>query len=152
MGHSGVVDMGLQTRCDATGMETVAVQILLAVTAVEFVGEVDVCGLGLGIGEPGVVEAGSVETVIVDVDAAVAVTRRTHRDDAGGEFRGGGGEEERLQELEEQEVGEVVGAELGFMAVGCFRVGGDGHDAGVVDEDVEGRGAGFEGFGCFADL
>ena len=49
-------------------------------------------------------------------------------DDAGGEGGGGGGEEEGFEELEEEEVGEVVGAELGFEAVGCGALGGC-HDA-----------------------
>ena len=50
---------------------------------------------------------------------------------------GGGGGEDGLQEFGEEEGGDVVGAELEFVALlGRGALGGD-HDAGVVPEDVE---------------
>ena len=48
----------------------------------------------------------------------------------------GGGKKRRFDELEEQKVREVAGAHLQFKPIfsGAFRTG---HDAGVVDKDVE---------------
>ena len=46
------------------------------------------------------------------------------------------GLEERRDAVDEDEVAEMIGAELGFEAVGGVAEGG-GHDAGVGDEDVE---------------
>ena len=42
-----------------------------------------------------------------------------------------------FQEIKEQKVRKVAGAELGFEAVACACEGGNGHDTGVADEDVE---------------
>ena len=48
-------------------------QVLGPVATLEFVGEVDVCGFGLAVGDPGVVGVGLGEVVVVEADFAVAV-------------------------------------------------------------------------------
>ena len=58
------------------------------------------------------------------------------RNHAGMEGRGGRSEDGRTKQGEEQEVSEVVGLELEFVAVGGDDVRGV-HHGGVVDEDVE---------------
>ena len=81
-----------------------------------------------------------------------AVAEGGETDDAGGEGGGGGLEEEGFEELEEEEVGEVVGTELGLEAVGGVGEGGGSHYAGVIDEKVECTGLRFQVGSCCADL
>lgn len=75
--------------------------------------------------------------IIGEARRAAAVPGRGDHHNATAEGRRGGGEEGGFEQVEEQEVCEVVGAELGFEAVGIAGEGGDCHDAGVADEDIE---------------
>src|ERR1700679_2459939 len=113
--------------------------------AVERVGEEDVGELVGSVGVPWDVAALALQ--IVELDLAVAVRERGDGDDA----RRGGGEQLREEQPGERKVAEVVGAKLALKAVGRELAGGEGHDAGVVDEDVEGKAAGGEGGGEGAD-
>jgi hypothetical protein len=90
---------------------------------------VDVGCFRLPVGCPGGVGVGLGEIEILRPGWRDAVAEGGDCDYAG--RRGGscGGEEEREEGVEEEEVGEVVCAELEFEAVGCFAVGG-GHYAG----------------------
>lgn len=90
----------------------------------------DVGGFGLRVGGPFVVHDAILESEVVVPHGAIAVRIGGHIDDAaaGGEFA--------EDAVGEDEVAEVVGGELGLEAVGRFAVG-RGHDAGVVDEDVD---------------
>ena len=65
------------------------------------------------------------------------MARGGETDDARVELRSRRGEKGGFEELEEQKVGEMVGAELGFESVGCFDDCWGSHDAGVIDEDVQ---------------
>ncbi len=56
----------------------------------------------------------------------------------GDDARRFGSEEERDQQAGQGEVAKVIGAELEFEIVFGEMAGGDGHNAGVVDEDIDG--------------
>lgn len=110
-------------------MQAQAVEVLRAVAPRDAVGEVDVGCFGLAVGDPGLVCVGLGEVEVVRAGGCDAVAEGGDGDDAGGGGGCGGGEEEGFEEVEEQEVGEVVCAELGFEAVfgGALR---GGHYAG----------------------
>ncbi len=120
-------------------------QSLGAIPALDLICHVDVCSFGLPVGAPGAVGSGGGEVVVGEVNAVSAVADGGEADNAGLERRGGGGEEEGFEELEEEEVGEVIGAELSFEAIGSEGTGGESHYAGVVYENVEGLSLGFQG-------
>ena len=106
---------------------------LVAQALVEPDGEQHVGGLGPAVGHPRVVGL-ALEVGIVEVDVAEAVAGRREQHDAGA----AGGHQRGREQLDEQEVAEVVGAELHLEAVdgGALRAG---HHAGVGDEHVEHR-------------
>ena len=112
-------------------------QVLAAIAPLDLIGEVDVGGLGLAVGYEGLVAIWLVESQVVEVDAVSAVAGGRDAHDARWEVSCCGFEECVFEALEEQEVREVIDAELGFVAVGCEVACGVRHDAGVVDEEVE---------------
>ena len=80
------------------------------------------------------------------------MTQRGKADDAGIESGSRGGEEKRLELLEEEEMGEMIGAELCFKVIrGCL-ASREGHDASIVDKEVECLALRFEFFGSISDL
>ena len=83
--------------------------------------------LGLAVGGPALVAA-AVPVEVVEADLADPVRDRRDSDDALAD--------PRQQQVGQREVAEVVGADLQLEAVLCARLG-RGHDAGVVDQDVE---------------
>ena len=106
-------------------------QTLLAEAARDAVGEVDVCCFGLAVGCPGLVGVGLGEVEIVRAGGGDAVAEGGNGDDAGAKSGCAGREEEGFEEIKEEEVGEVVCAELGFETVFGFALGG-GHYAGSL--------------------
>lgn len=100
-----------------------------AEAARDAVSEVDVGCFGLAVGDPGLVGVGFGEVEVVGAGGGYAVAEGGDGDYAGGGSGCGGGEEEGFEQVEEEEVGEVVGAELRFEAVFGFSLG-SGHDAG----------------------
>lgn len=107
---------------------------------IEFSGEGGVGEFALAVGGPAVVLFFAHEVVEVECAAEGGA--------AGGVVDAGlGGVGEDVDEVAgEGEVGEVVDAELGFEAVFGELVG-DGHEAGVVEEDIEAVVFGFESIG-----
>ncbi len=95
---------------------------------VELEGEQEVGQLALPVGPPLLVGLRGLEVVEVDPPELVRVAG--HRDHAGPGTQGSG------EQPGEGEVAEVVGAELHLEPVGGLPPG-DGHHAGVVDQDVE---------------
>jgi len=67
---------------------------------------------------------------------ADGVASTGERDDTGVTVRGCGVEQCRQQELGEQRVAHMIGAELYLVALFCRAVWAS-HDSGVVDQDVE---------------
>ena len=90
-------------------------ETLGAVQPGEMRGHVDAGGFAGTVGEPAVVFA--VEVDVVEADGAVAVGGGGDADDARVEGGGRAGEKEVFEEVEEEEVGEVVCAELKLVAV-----------------------------------
>lgn len=106
-----------------------------AVAAGDFVGHPDVGGFALAVGDGGVVVADVrvvlfefgewvddafewvLHVVVAELNGGEVVGCAGDCDDAGLEVGRGRGEEERFEEAEEIEVGEMVGGELGFEAV-----------------------------------
>lgn len=58
-------------------------------------------------------------------------------------------EKSGLKELKEEEVGEVVGAELSLKAIGCLTLWGR-HHAGIIDKDIQTLALLQKSFGSFA--
>ena len=113
-------------------MQRQALQVLRAVAPRDAVGEVDVGGFGLSVGDPGLVGVGLGEVEVVRAGGRDAVAEGGDGYDAGGVAGRAGGEEERFDEVEEEEVGEVVGAELRFEAVFGFALWGGHYATSVV--------------------
>jgi hypothetical protein len=107
------------------------VQVLGPEVPADAVGEVDVGCFRLPVGCPGGVGVGLGEIEVVWAGWGCAVPDAGEGDNAGGGGGGCGGEEEGEERVEEEEVGEVVCAELEFEAVEGFAEGG-GHYAGGV--------------------
>jgi len=63
------------------------------ITALDLVCESDVCSLSLAVGSPQAVTPRLVEVVVVEPDAARAVSDAGHGRDARGELRGSGSEQ-----------------------------------------------------------
>lgn len=106
-------------------------QALPAEAPRDAVGEVDVCCFGLPIGHPGLVGVGLGEVEVVRAGGGDAVAEGGDGNDAGAGGGCAGGEEEGFEQVEEQEVREVVCAELRFEAVFGLALGG-GHYAGIL--------------------
>lgn len=98
-----------------------------AIPAIEFICHVDVCRLGLPVRDPRVIRGGG-EVVVGEEDAVGAVARGGEADHPGSGRRGGGSKQERFEQLEEEEVRQVVGAQLGLESVGGAGLWGC-HDA-----------------------
>jgi hypothetical protein len=120
--------ISLQARDNPSRVQRQTVQVLRAEAAGDAVGEVDVGGFGLAVGCPGLVGVRFREVEIVRAGWSYAVAEGGDGNDAGAGSGCGRGEEEGFEEVEEEEVGEVVGGELGFETVDGFAVGG-GHNA-----------------------
>jgi hypothetical protein len=111
-------------------------------TAVEFESEEKIGELGAAVRGPRLVVVFPVE--VVEVHGGSAVGNGADGDDAW--RRGRCGLKDRWeQEAGEGEVAEVVGAELELESIGSDATLGKGHDAGVVDEEVEAAVGGEEG-------
>jgi hypothetical protein len=98
----------------------------------------DVCEFGDAVAGPAV---GGAEARLVEYDAArrsEVVPDARDVDDAHISPGLGGALECREQQLGEQGVTHVVGPELDFVALLCGHVV-DGHDAGIVDEEIQPR-------------
>jgi len=128
---------------DAAGVDGRGADAAFLVAAVELHREQDVgrlrapVGDELGIGR--VVEVGVLE---IDIGEAVTGGRQVHQARARLHQRG--------DPVDEHEVTEVVGAELGFEAVRGHALGA-GHHPGVGDHDVELAPVGDQGVGAGAD-
>lgn len=130
--------MSLQARPNTSRHDAQPVQTFVAVSSFDLIGHVDIGCFTAAVRGPGRVFA-IVEIVVADVDRTGAVAGGGKIDDARVKFGGRRGEEGSFEELEEQEVREMVCAELGFESVGCFDECRGGHDAGVVDENIQCR-------------
>ena len=119
------------------------------VAVLDLVGHVDVGRLGLPVAGPGGVVA-AFEAVVAELHFAGQVTRRRDVDDAGVEFGGRGCKHGVFDETEEEEMREVIGAELGFEPVDRFALRSS-HDARVIDQGVESVALAQEGLGGRAD-
>ena len=117
-------------------------------TAVEFESEEKVRELGAAVGGPGFVVVLPVE--VVKVHGGSAVRDGADGDDARRHGRIGL-KDRGEQEAGEGEVAEMVGAELELESVGGEAAFGQGHYAGVVDEQVEAAVRRKEGFRGGAD-
>lgn len=115
--------VNLQTCHDATWVERQAVEVLRGEASRDGVGEVDVGCFGLPVGDPGLVAGGFGEVEVVGPGWCYAVAEGGDGDDARAAV-GSVGEEEGFEEVEEEEVREVVCAELRFEVVGCRSLGG----------------------------
>ena len=135
-GHPGEVGVGHvagERRHDHARVHRVGVQPLVGVAAVELEGEERVGRLRLPVGGP-VEVLGVLEVGVVPQDRRLEVAGRRQAHDA----RRRGGEQRRQDEVGEEEVAEVVGAELHLEPVGGARERAR-HHAGVVDEQVDAR-------------
>lgn len=112
------------------------------VAAVELDGEEDVRGLRAAIGHEGFVRRG-LEVGVVEVHIRELMAGRREVDETSA------GREQGGDAVDEDEVTEMVGAELGFEAVSSFPEWG-GHDTSIGDDDVEGLAVGDELVGCGA--
>ncbi len=128
-------EVSLQSGRDTAGVDGVGDDAVGVPQAGRFDGEEGVRGLGLGVGDLGVVAA-TLEVQVVEVDAGAHVCRRAERYDPRS-VPLDCPERQRVMETGGQgEVAEVVGDELQLPACGgSFEAVGD--EPGVVDEQVK---------------
>ena len=107
--------------------------------ALQLLGEEDVGQFGLGVGAPRAVRPVLLQAGLGKVDAAEGeqVGLRREVDDARVAAGPACGEERAEEEVCEQEVAKVVYAHLLLEAVLRQLFGGQGHDTGVVHQDVQ---------------
>ena len=123
--------MAAQLGADRSGVHGKGTHTAIGETVIELDCEQDVGGLRPPVAEPRLVRR-AFEVGVVEVHVAEPVPSRAERHDAGRR----GGDERGCEQVREQEVPEVVGAELQLEAVGGGAEGAS-HDTGVVDEHVE---------------
>ena len=114
-----------------------------AMPLVEFDGEENVGGFRAAVGDERIVRS-AFETGIGEIDVGVAMSCGRKIDEAAARA------EERRDAIDEDEVAEMIGAELRFESVGGFAEG-SGHHAGVGDDDVDRLAFGDEFVGSGAD-
>lgn len=85
-------------------------------TTLDLVGHLYVGRLGLAVAYEWVVGF-LLEIVIIEADWTTAVAEGTDRYHSGWKLWSAGGKQPVFQKLEEQEVGQMIGAKLGFEAV-----------------------------------
>ena len=68
-------------------------KITRTITALDLVCELDVCGLGLAVGSPRAVTPRLIKVVVMEPDAARAVSDAGHKHNARGKLRGSGSEQ-----------------------------------------------------------
>ena len=105
--------------------------------------------LALGVGDHGVV-ALLLQIQIVEEDASRLVTCAGEGDDTAGRLGSTGGKQGGLDQVEEQEVAEVVGAKLSLETIDGATLG-DRHDTSVQHEDIKTLLLIEELLGCFPD-
>src|SRR6266576_4473759 len=88
--------------------------------------------LALAIRAPLFVRLAALETVVVPTDRTQTVPIASHTNNTWRRR----GEQFWHNEIREEKVADVIGAELHFQSVGGSAVGGR-HDAGTIDEDVD---------------
>lgn len=144
-------ELAREARLDGAGVHGDAFDARVALR--EVLGEEDVGELGVPVASPGAV-VGHGPTGVGECEAAFGsefVADGGEVDDADVRVGFFGGFEQCGEEFGgEAGVADVVGAELDLVAF-LSGAGGDGHDAGVVHEDVEAWGRGVEGVGGFFD-
>lgn len=100
--------------------------------SVQFIGEQQIGELGLCISAYRAVAVFPLQ--VIEADSAVSM-----RGAADGDHPGAWGAQQPVeQQTGQREVAKVIGAELEFEIVFGEMAGGDGHNAGVVDEDIDG--------------
>jgi hypothetical protein len=114
---------------DDAGVHGSGANSTVAIAIVEFDGEENICGFRAAVGDIGIVGC-AFETGIVEIDVGKAVTGGRYIDEAAASTK------KRHDAIDEDEVAEVIGAELRFEAVGGVTER-RGHHAGVGDDDVE---------------
>ena len=81
----------------------------------DFVCHVDIGGLALAVAGVGLVGAVVLEIVVPHMDAGDTVSARGNRNNAGMKIRGRGPDQNRLENIEEQEVGKMIHSKLGSL-------------------------------------
>mmetsp|Transcript_14337 Transcript_14337/g.30653 ORF Transcript_14337/g.30653 Transcript_14337/m.30653 type:complete len:236 (+) Transcript_14337:53-760(+) len=126
----------LQVGADAARVQRVGEDAVAAQLVGEAHGEEDVGELGAAVGGPGAVGGVAVGEDVGHVVSADELGEVVRGGGGGDDAAGLGAAEHREEELGEEEVAEVVGAELHFHALSGEGEGAR-HDAGAVHEDVE---------------
>ena len=126
--------MSREIRYDCSGMNPKSMQSLRSIATLNLVCGPKICGLTCSVCSE--LDVGAVEVEVIEVGLCEAVCHGCEKDSTGWEVRRGGREEDRFEEVEEEEVREVVGAELCFKSVGGATFGA-GHYSCVGDEDIE---------------
>ena len=124
-----IVHVASELSLDASGMNGGGADATAAMTLVEGNGEEDVRGLRSAVGDEGLVGR-ALEVGVFEVDVGITVACRGQIDEAAA------GAQQRSDAVDEDEVAEMIGAELRLEAVGGAAEG-SGHDPGVGDDDVE---------------
>lgn len=132
--HHVLVDMCHETSEDESGMNRPCVYTLASVPTVEFGCAINVGCLALSLSHPRVVLSHEVE--VIQVDAAHAMAGRRKHNNPRLEVWSARLDQSGKKKLDQQEVSEVVCAELRFEAICCasFRTC---HYTCVGNEDVE---------------
>ncbi len=140
-------------RQDRSRVQREPDEAFVGVAAVDGIRHPHIRCLALPVTQPFIVGTGIlIPEHIVEPDATHTMSRRRNGDDAG-ESPGvlGSLQERGFEQLEEQEMREMVGADLGLKPLGCFAQG-CGHDSRVGDEDIESTPRfGLDGFRALAD-
>ncbi|GAW26212.1 putative WW domain-containing oxidoreductase [Rosellinia necatrix] len=134
-----VGDVLLEAGHDAAGHEAEGVEAARAEGAVDVVGHVDLGELALAVGAPGVVRAGPGELEVVEDDLGHVVARARDVDEPRVELGRRPLQQRVRQQVEQQVVPEVVGAQLHLEPVDRLLARRDLHHPGVAHEPVERR-------------